>query len=208
MHDTFKAAKPSCFAVAHGFLKETIIKWYGIVNDIGGTLMKSFVEQAQLYATFHQNPITRYTHFAGVPLIVLSVMIFLGFAKIVIPGVYETNFAVVTAIIVLIYYYRLNWQLALPLTAVFIVLLWIASWFNQYGPTRLGMWAFIITFVVGWALQLYGHYIEGKRPAFMTNMTQALIAPLFLTAELFFMGGYMQALRQQIYGTNVSGEIL
>lgn len=165
--------------------------------------MKPFIEQAQLYAAYHQNQMTRYTHFAGVPLIVLSVMIFLGFAKIIIPGVYETNFAIVTTLIVLVYYYRLNWQLALAITPIFIVLLWLASWFNQYGPTTLGVWAFIITFVLGWALQLYGHYIEGKRPAFMTNISQALIAPLFLMAELFFMAGYMEPLKQQIYGTGV-----
>ncbi|HAT8248991.1 TPA: DUF962 domain-containing protein, partial [Legionella pneumophila] len=62
------------------------------------------------------------------------------------------------------------------------------------------LWVFIITFVVGWGLQFYGHFIEGKKPAFMVNFTQALIAPLYLTAELFFMAGLMNSLREQIYG--------
>lgn len=44
--------------------------------------MKPFIEQAQFYATYHQNQATRYTHMAGVPLIMLSIMIFLGFVKI------------------------------------------------------------------------------------------------------------------------------
>lgn len=34
----------------------------------------------------------------------------------------------------------------------------------------------------------------------MVNFTQALIAPLYLTAELFFMAGLMNSLREQIYG--------
>lgn len=161
--------------------------------------MKSFIQQAQMYAAFHQSPQTRSTHFIGVPLIVFSLMILLGFIKIIMPGVFSTNLAVLITVAVLAYYFRLNWQLALPLSLIFIALLWLASWFSQYGPTTLGIWAFAITFIAGWSLQLYGHYIEGKRPAFMTNLSQALIAPMFLMAETFFMAGYMHSLKAQIY---------
>lgn len=163
--------------------------------------MKSFVEQAQFYAEYHQNAMTRYTHMAGVPLIILSMMILLGFVKISVPGVYSTNLACLTTLVFLVYYFRLHWKLALALTPILLILLWLASWFNYYGPTKVGLWAFLITFVVGWGLQFYGHYIEGKQPAFMVNLGQALIAPLFLTAELFFMAGYMNELKEQIYGT-------
>ena len=162
--------------------------------------MKSFVEQAQLYAEYHQNIMTKYTHMIGVPLIILSFMILLGFVKIIIPGVLGTTLACLTTLALLIYYYRLNWQLALALTPILLILLWIASLFSYYGPTALGLWAFLITFIVGWGLQFYGHYIEGKKPALMVNLCQALIAPLYLTAELFFMAGYMHTLKEQIYG--------
>lgn len=162
--------------------------------------MKSFIEQAQFYANYHQNIKTRYTHMAGVPLIILSLMILLGFVQIIIPGVFASNLAWFATIAALIYYFILNWKLAAALTPIMLFLLWIAHWFSEDGPTTLGVWAFIITFVVGWGLQLYGHYLEGKKPAFMDNLWQALIAPLFLTAELFFMAGYMQSLRAQIYG--------
>ncbi len=165
--------------------------------------MKSFIEQAQMYAGYHQNITTRYTHLAGVPLIILSVMILLGFIKIVMPGVFSITLACLATLGVLIYYFRLNWKLALALTPILIVLLLFADLFSHNGPTKLGVWAFIITFIVGWALQLYGHYIEGKKPAFMDNLSQALIAPLFLTAELFFMAGYMKSLKEQIYGANM-----
>lgn len=163
--------------------------------------MKSFIEQAQMYAGYHQNIRTRYTHLAGVPLIILSVMILLGFIQIIMPGVFSITLAGLTTLGVLIYYFRLNWKLALALTPILFILLLIANVFSHNGPTKLGIWAFIITFIVGWALQLYGHYLEGKKPAFMDNLSQALIAPLFLTAELFFMAGYMKPLQEQIYGT-------
>ncbi|KGP62456.1 membrane protein [Legionella norrlandica] len=165
--------------------------------------MKSFIEQAQFYAEYHNNPVTRYTHLAGVPIIILSVMIFLGFVKIIIPGVYATDLACLATLAALIYYFLLNWQLALALTPILIFLLWLASWFSHNGPIKLGLWAFIITFIIGWGLQFYGHFIEGKKPAFMVNFTQALIAPLYLTAELFFMAGLMTSLKEQIYGSEI-----
>ena len=163
--------------------------------------MKSFIEQAKFYAAYHQNIKTRYTHMAGVPLIILSIMILLGFVKIMIPGVFLTNLANIATLIALIYYFRLNWRLALLLTPIMLILLLIANSFSLNGPTWLGLWSFLLFFIVGWGLQFYGHYLEGKKPAFMDNLCQALIAPLFLVAELYFMAGLMHSLKEQIYGS-------
>lgn len=164
--------------------------------------MKSFIEQAQFYADYHHNKNARYTHFVGVPLIVLSMMILLGFVQIIIPGVFATTLAFFATIAALIYYYRLNWKLALVLTPILLVLLLIAHWFSEGGPTEFGIWSFVVIFVVGWGFQLYGHFLERKRPAFMDSLSQASIAPLFLIAELFFMAGYMKALKEKVYGAS------
>ena len=101
--------------------------------------MKSFIEQAQLYSSYHENVKTRYTHFAGVPIVILSTLIFLGFIKIIVPGVFATNLACITTLIALIYYFRLYWQLALALTPILLILLLIANWFSQDGPTPFGL---------------------------------------------------------------------
>lgn len=174
---------------------------FSINLEKGSLNMKSFIEQAQFYASYHQNPTTRYSHMAGVPLVVFSLMILLGFVKIIIPNVVETNLACFATLILMVYYFLLNWQLSLALTPIMVFLLWLASWFSYAGPTKTGMWVFVITFVVGWALQLYGHVIEGKKPAFMDNIYQALIAPLYLVAEGFFAVGYMKSLQERIYGS-------
>lgn len=163
--------------------------------------MKPFIEQAQFYAAYHHNIKTRYTHLAGVPILILSIMIFLGFIKIIMPGVFATSLAFLATLGALVYYFRLNWQLALALTPILLILLLIANWFSQDGPTPFGVWFFILFFIIGLGLQLYGHYLEGKRPAFMDNFSQALIAPLCLVAELFFMAGYMLPLKEQMYGS-------
>lgn len=160
--------------------------------------MKNFIEQAQCYAGYHQQRRTLYSHMAGIPLIIFSLMVLLGFVKIVIPGLFQTTFASITTLILMIYYVRLQWRLALALSPIMIVLLWLASWFSYFGPTKLGLWTFAITFIVGCVLQLYGHFLEDRKPAFMDNLSQSLIAPLYLVAELLFMAGYMLALKAEI----------
>lgn len=167
--------------------------------------MKSFIEQAQFYSKYHQKPITLYTHLAGVPLIIFSLMVFLGFFHLIVPGVLDTNFAGIATVVVLFYYFLLNWRLALVLTPIFFFLLWIANLISWTGPTSFSVWLFIIVFAIGWALQLTGHLLEGNRPALVDNLWQALVAPLYLTAELFFKYGRMKNLEKQIHGD--TGEV-
>jgi uncharacterized membrane protein YGL010W len=164
-----------------------------------GIVMKSFIEQANTYYSYHTKDVTRYTHFVGVPLVILSLMILLGFVKIIIPGYLATDFAFILTIAALVYYFLLNWRLALVAVPLFAVMLWFASIFYADGPTKFGLWAFVITFFGGWACQIAGHIVEKRRPALLDNLSQALIAPLFLIAEVFFMVGKMQSLKEAIH---------
>jgi len=162
--------------------------------------MTTFLEQARFYGQYHQSKATLYTHLAGIPLILFGLMVLLGFVKIIIPDVLSTNLAYIATIVLLVYYFRLNWRLSLCLLPIFALMLWISSLISFAGPTRFALWVFFITFVVGWILQITGHLIEGRKPAFMDSVTQALIAPLFLVAEVFFMAGKMPALRDEMHG--------
>jgi uncharacterized membrane protein YGL010W len=163
--------------------------------------MKTFIEQAHLYAEYHQKKETLYTHLVGIPLILLSLMIFLGFFKLIVPDVFATTLASIGTLVLFIYYLRLNWLLALFFAPVLVLLLWISSLVSHAGPTAFAFWTFIIVFILGCGLQLVGHMIEGKKPALLDNAWHALIAPLFLTAEVCFMLGQMQALKEQVHGT-------
>jgi uncharacterized membrane protein YGL010W len=162
--------------------------------------MKSFIEQAHFYSEYHQKPATLYTHLVGVPLIIFSLMIFLGFFHLIVPGVFDTRLSDIATIIILVYYIFLNWRLGLVLVPVFISLLWIADIISWAGPTRGALWTFVILFILGWVLQFAGHLIEGKRPALIYNFWQALLAPMYLTAEIFFKAGRMEKLKTEIHG--------
>ncbi len=161
--------------------------------------MKSFIEQAQLYAQYHEKELTRYTHLVGVPLIIFSSMVLLGFLHLIIPGKMNITLASLFTLLLLAYYFRLNWRLALVATPLFIILLGLAKLVSSAGPTRFALWIFIISFVLGWTMQFLGHLYEKKWPAIVDNFCQAFIAPLFLIAELLFKAGYLSDLKAKIY---------
>ena len=54
-------------------------------------------------------------------------------------------------------------------------------------PTVTG--ALVVLFVVGWLFQFVGHYLEGKKPAFLDDITGLIIGPLFVFVELLFLLG-------------------
>jgi len=162
--------------------------------------MKSFAEQAMFYRDYHQNKTNLYTHLIGVPLLILSSMIFLGFFRIISPNLFDISLAEIATLLMLAYYIFLNWRLGLMLIPIFLVLLWISALISYQGMTNFSVWFFIVIFVTGWTFQLIGHFIEGKKPAFLTNARQALVAPLFLIAEVCFMLGFMPKLKTLLHG--------
>ncbi len=53
-------------------------------------------------------------------------------------------------------------------------------------------------FVVGWIIQFVGHYYEGRKPAFVDDLSGLIVGPLFVVAELAFLLGLRKALKQAI----------
>lgn len=163
--------------------------------------MIPFINQAQGYAAYQHNAITRYIHMVSVPLIILSLMILLGFVRVIILGVLNVDLAEIATLGLLVYYFCLHWRLALALTPLLIFLLWVAECFSYGGPTSFALEAFALIFLVSSILQFTSYFVEGKRPPFSDILKQILIAPLSLVAEIFFLVGYMQPLKEEIYGT-------
>jgi uncharacterized membrane protein YGL010W len=162
--------------------------------------MISFTEQARIYGEFHQKPETKYMHIASILLLFLAGLIFLGFLHIVMPGVFEITLADVATACLLIYYFFLNWRLAIVLTPVLLILLWISHLISYSGPSSFSVWALIMILILSGLVLGIGYYFEGRRPPLKVGLWQLLIEPMFLTAEIFFMIGKMRSLQNDIYG--------
>jgi uncharacterized membrane protein YGL010W len=158
--------------------------------------MKTLEDQMSFYAAYHQDSRNKATHFVGVPLIVFSLMIPLGWLRAEVAGL-PLSAALVVSAILLAYYLVLDIPLGLAMAAVFALMLWGAEPLSQ-ASLGISLTWFLILFVGGWALQLWGHVYEGRKPALVDNLFQIFVAPIFLAAELFFALGYRPALHAAV----------
>ena len=128
------------------------------------------------YAAFHATPGNRACHYAGIPLIVFTLIALLTRAPVANLGGFTVTLAEVIVAVVTVWYLTLDAPLALAMLAA-------SSTFAIVGrgvPTLfcLGL------FVLGWVLQFIGHYVyEKKSPAFYKNLVHLLVGPLLIVAK-------------------------
>jgi len=148
------------------------------------------------YAAYHQDARNKATHFVGVPLIMLAILIPLSWPGFEAAGITVTA-AMLLAAAVLAYYFVLDLPLGAAMLVVLCVLIWTAEAIAALGAAAAWSW-FAALFIGGWILQLAGHAFEGRRPALVDNVFQIFVAPIFLAAEVFFALGYKPELQQRI----------
>ena len=158
--------------------------------------MDPFVERMAAYAAEHRQTRTRLTHFVGVPLIVLAVLVLLAMVHIDL-GPATADLALVLVAVALGSCAAQHAAVGAMLALLVLPLLLLAEWLAAQPPAQALGWALGL-FVVGWAVQLVGHRFEGNRPAFLDNLAHLVIAPAYLTAELLFALGLEDELREQI----------
>lgn len=150
--------------------------------------MKTLTEQLTKYATYHRDPRNIATHFIGIPMIVLAVAVLMSRpALFELYGLPVTPACVVTLLTV-IYYLALDLRFGVLMTVLMGLNLWAAHAIAQ-GTTAVWLGAGIGLFVVGWVIQFVGHWYEGRKPAFVDDITGLIIGPLFVAAEAAFMLG-------------------
>lgn len=148
-----------------------------------------FRRQLASYASVHRDWRNKATHFAGIPLIVFSLLLILSLARFEVGGRdWTLSLAVATAAV-------LAWM-ALDLGIGVLMGLVIApAWYaavvlaGALGPPSAVWTAFTVLFAGGWVLQFLGHHYEGKRPALLDNIFQGFIGPMFLVAEILVVMG-------------------
>ena len=158
--------------------------------------MKTLEDQMSFYAAYHQDARNKATHFVGVPLIAFSLMIPLGWLRADLGG-FPLSAALVVTAVLLAYYLVLDIPLGLAMCVVFALMLWSAEPLSQAPLGASAAW-FLALFVGGWALQLWGHVYEGRKPALVDNLFQVFVAPIFLAAEVFFALGYKPRLHEAV----------
>ena len=165
--------------------------------------MKSITEQLSTYKSVHLNSDNIKTHFVGIPLIIWSVALLLNIVsfELMIDGQPLTlGLATIIGLVALIYYVVLYIPMAILVLIIFGPIV--------YSTHLLAEHEYVIAiavgvFVVGWILQFIGHAYEKAKPAFVDDLNQLLIGPLFLIAEIYFALGLNKAMEESVYNEAV-----
>jgi len=152
----------------------------------------TLVDRLASYAEYHRDRRNLATHFVGIPMILVGSQATL--ARI---GIGPLNLGVGANWLAARYYRALDPTYGKAMAAILGTTYAIGS---AIAAMPLPAWAGTAAglFVGGWALQLLGHYFEGKKPAFLDDLRGLLDGPLFLVAEVAFALGLSPELRAEV----------
>lgn len=132
------------------------------------------------YSEFHRHPMNRLTHKIAIPFITFHILAMLDWVKLfevsMFPGGAIT-LGILAYLAVVPWYFTLSPKLA----AIMAVLAVFCFPIGRMTPVPV----VILIAILGWSIQLAGHVVwEKRQPAFLTNLVQALIGPLYFLATL------------------------
>jgi uncharacterized membrane protein YGL010W len=169
--------------------------------------MKSLTEQLAQYAQYHRDQRNVWTHFAGIPIIVVSLatlfsrgaLMSLPLAPLGVTGHWDLTVATLVSTLMSLFYLRLDMRYGVVMAALLLLACvtgqsLAAGSFEQWITVGMGL------FVIGWVLQFVGHYFEGRKPAFVDDAIGFAVGPLFVVAEL----GFLLGLRRDVHDAVVS----
>ena len=138
----------------------------------------------QEYAESHQHPTNRLTHKVALPFIVFHTLVMLDWCKLPGPvfatlngAPYGLSVGHVFFVAVILWYATMSPKLAGIMALAFLPAFPIGAFIPKLG--------IVVIAIVAWTIQFAGHAIWEKRsPAFLQNLVQALIGPLFFVAVL------------------------
>ncbi|MBC3779179.1 Mpo1-like protein [Pseudomonas sp. SWRI99] len=158
--------------------------------------MKSLADYLSQYAAYHRDPRNIASHFIGIPLIVVAVAVLLSRPQWSLGALWLSP-AVVVALASAWFYLRLELKLGVLMTVLMGLSVWAGHALAQQS-TMVWLSSGLAMFVVGWVIQFVGHHYEGRKPAFVDDISGLIVGPLFVVAELAFLLGMRQELKQAI----------
>ncbi len=152
------------------------------------------------YAHYHRDRRNIATHLVGIPLLFLSIGVLLLEPTWVIEGHTVSLAWMAWALTSVWYLTRGDLLLGLATTLVNAALIALAHQVPDLSAALgLPVWQCgVALFVIGWLFQFVGHYLEGRKPAFVDDVVGRLVGPMFVVGEVLISMGLLQRMRRDI----------
>lgn len=150
--------------------------------------MRTLGQFLEAYGESHRNPVNQIVHFICVPAIFFATVGLLWLVPVgswlgLEPGIaWWVNGGTVLGVLAGLFYLKMGpgtfvlmvgWY---ALTVLGIVAITGAGW--SLGWISLAIW------LVAWAIQIWGHKVEGKKPSFVDDLVFLLVGPVFVSVEI------------------------
>lgn len=157
--------------------------------------MSRLVRQLSAYAEYHRNGHNVATHMVGIPLILFGIGVLLSRPAILLGEGLAITPMMVVAAVAAVGYLRIDLLFGAVLAAFLALVSWAGSGIAGWST---GAWLAVGlgSFMVGWTLQFVGHHFEGRKPAFIDDLSSLFVGPLFVVAEAAFLLGLRQPVRR------------
>ena len=136
------------------------------------------------YSEDHRNSTNILIHWICVPLILWTAIALLWVLPVPVVLGRAGLWAGVAMFFALTFYLRLSRPLGFGMLAAFVLLGLITEVLYRTLGANVLLWLAIGVFVLAWIAQFVGHHIEGRRPAFFTDLVYLLIGPAWIVAKI------------------------
>ena len=130
------------------------------------------------YEQFHQTQGNKMTHLAGIPFVLFSLVGLLSYVTLWRPNL-ESLFKIDLGLLLVffgaIFSLRVDYKLGIPFS--------LFAYLNYLLARHVPLKILISIQIVGWILQLWGHFkYEKKSPAFLSSLEHLFIGPMWIFA--------------------------
>jgi uncharacterized membrane protein YGL010W len=142
-----------------------------------------FRRQLTRYAQYHCSSENCVLHWLGVPAIFFAVLVFLAVLQVSIGGI---SIAIGTLLLIpaVTLWVALDVGVGSALVVTIIPLAAGAEWLGRSAGVTLVLLIGSALFVTGWLSLVVGHAVfEGRKPAFIDDLSLMFIGPMFLVAK-------------------------
>jgi uncharacterized membrane protein YGL010W len=159
-----------------------------------------FRQQLAAYAQYHRDPHNCATHYIGIPMLFLAVILPLEALRIPIFH-HEVPLGMLLTLPAIAGWIWLDLGVGATLLLLLCPLFFAAELVIRLGSPSM-WWTAALLFAVGWLFQLLGHSVfERRRPAFADDLSHALVGPMFVVAKLLVSLGVRRDLAPYLGGT-------
>ena len=141
--------------------------------------MRDIYQWNNEYGKYHKNKTNKLIHWFCVPIIMFTIFGLLSL----------TNFTYLNIFIVLslLFYIRLSIRISIGMLFISMIFYYAVIKIDEsqlFTNSQLGI-VYSSIFISAWIGQFIGHKIEGKKPAFFTDLQFLLIGPIWLLSFIY-----------------------